>query len=163
LQWGGNEWRDQTEPVFASHEAWEHGSVYEPNLVYHDGKWKMWYVAGSNQEDYLAHGYAESPDGRTGWSKHAIFAPPEMKMFDFCVRERADGFDAIFARVWMGQGAPPCETGLWWCRAERPSNTLSEWSTPMQIMTAEDWLALGSMEALVSVRRKREGPGACIL
>src|SRR5215472_18433090 len=57
---------------------------------------------------------------------------------DFCVRERADGFDAIFARVWMGQGAPPSETGLWWCRAERPSNTLSEWSTPMQIMTAED-------------------------
>jgi hypothetical protein len=138
LQWDGNEWQDQAEPVFASNEAWEHGSVYEPNLVYHDGKWKMWYVAGSNHADYLVHGYAESPNGRTDWSKHAIFAPAEMKMFDFCVRERADGFDAIFARVWMGQGARPPETGLWWCRAERPSNKLSEWSTPIQIMTAED-------------------------
>lgn len=31
--------------------ASEHSSVYEPNLVYHDGKWKMSYVAGSNRED----------------------------------------------------------------------------------------------------------------
>src|SRR5947209_1087713 len=73
LQWDGDEWRDQPEPVFVATEEWEHGSVYEPNLVYHDGKWKMWYVAGSNQEDYLIHGYSESEDGCTGWSKHAIF------------------------------------------------------------------------------------------
>ena len=138
LQWDGDEWQDQPEPAFASHEEWEHGSVYEPNLVYHDGKWKMWYVAGSNRENYLVQGYAESQDDRTGWSRHTIFAPPEMKMFDFCVRERAGGFDAIFARVWVGEGAPQPETGLWWCRAERPSSTLSEWTAPIQIMTAED-------------------------
>ena len=47
---------DQPEPAFIANEEWEHGSVYEPNLIYHDGKWKMWYVAGSNQEDYLVHG-----------------------------------------------------------------------------------------------------------
>ena len=88
LQWDGDKWIDQPEPAFAANEDWEHGSVYEPNLIYHDGKWKMWYVAGSNQEDYLVHGYAESEDGCTGWSKHAVFAPPEMKMFDFCVRQR---------------------------------------------------------------------------
>jgi len=138
LQWDGNEWVDQPEPVFAANEEWEHGSVYEPNLIYHDGKWKMWYVAGSNQEDYLIHGYVESADGRTGWSKHAIFAPPEMRMFDFCVRERAGGFDAIFARVWLAESTPPPETGLWWCRAERPVGTLAEWGTPIRIMTAED-------------------------
>ena len=107
LQWDGDTWIDQPEPAFAANEDWEHGSVYEPNLIYHDGKWKMWYVAGSNQEDYLVQGYAESEDGVTGWSKHAVFAPPEMKMFDFCVRQRGDAFDAIFARVWVGQGTPP--------------------------------------------------------
>jgi len=138
LEWDGSEWQDQTEPAFAANEDWEHGSVYEPNLIYHEGTWKMWYVAGSNQDNYLVHGYAESEDGRSGWSKHTIFAPPEMKVFDFCVRERAGGFDAIFARVWVAEGAPPAETGLWWCRAERPSSVLSEWSTAVQIMTAED-------------------------
>jgi hypothetical protein len=137
-QWDGNGWADQAEPAFAPNEEWEHGSVYEPNLIYHAGKWMMWYVAGSNHENYLAHGYAESPDGRTGWSEHTIFAPPEMKMFDFCVRERAGTFDAIFARVWLGAGVAPPETGLWWCRAERPSGRLSDWSPPVQIMTAED-------------------------
>ena len=98
LEWNGEEWIDQPEPVFTPNEDWEHGSVYEPNLIYHDGKWQMWYVAGSNHEDNLIHGYAESDDGRTGWSKHVVFAPPEMKMFDFCVRQRGVGFDAIFAR-----------------------------------------------------------------
>jgi hypothetical protein len=138
LQWDGERWLDQPEPVFAANHDWEHGSVYEPNLIYHDGKWRLWYVAGSNQEDYLVQAYAESEDGRTGWSEHVVFAPPEMKMFDFCVRRRGDAFDAIFARVWVGQGAPPAETGLWWCRAEQPYKTLSEWSRPVQIMTAED-------------------------
>jgi hypothetical protein len=137
LQWDGKEWIDRPEPVFAATEDWEHGSVYEPNLLYHDGKWKMWYVAGSNQADYLVHGYAESEDG-TKWSNHAVFAPPEMKMFDFCVRPRGDAFDAIFARVWVGEGTPPPETGLWWCRCDRPSPALSDWSQPIQIMTAED-------------------------
>jgi hypothetical protein len=137
LQWNGENWMDQREPAFAASEDWEHGSVYEPNLIYHDGKWKMWYVAGSNQEDYLVQGYAESEDGITGWSKHTVFAPPEMKMFDFCVRQRGESFDAIFARVWVGEGTPPPETGLWWCRADTPSSALSKWSQPVQIMTAE--------------------------
>jgi hypothetical protein len=138
LQWDGEQWRDQPGPAFAANEAWEHGSVYEPNLVYHDGKWKMWYVAGSNHEDYLLQCYAESADGRRNWSQHAVFASPEMKMFDFCVRERAGAFEAVFARVWMGRGEMPSETGLWWCRAEKPSGVLSDWSEPIQIMTGED-------------------------
>ena len=137
LEWDGDKWADQSAPVFVANEDWEHGSVYEPNLIYHEGKWKMWYVAGSNHEDYLVHGYAESADGVTGWSKHAIFAGPEMKMFDFCVRQRGDAFDAIFARVFVSEGPPPPATGLWWCRAERPSANLADWSAPVQIMTAE--------------------------
>lgn len=138
LQWNGDAWLDRPEPAVAANEEWEHGSVYEPNIIYHDRKWKMWYVAGSNQEDYLVHGYAESDDGSTGWSKHLVFAPPEMKMFDFCVRQRGDAFDAILARVWVAAGAPPPETGLWWCRADNPSGKLSDWSQPIQIMTADD-------------------------
>jgi hypothetical protein len=136
LEWDGETWVDQPEPAFAPKKDWEHGSVYEPNLVYHDGRWKMWYVAGSNHEDYLVHGYSESNDGRTGWSDRAVFAQPEMKMFDFCVRQRSNCIDAIFARVWLKEGTPPPETGLWWCRAEKPSGTFSDWGQPIQIMTA---------------------------
>jgi hypothetical protein len=139
LEWDGDKWIDQAEPAFSANEEWEHGSVFEPNLLYHDGKWKMWYVAGSIRQDYLVHGYVESEDGHTGWSKHALFAPPEMRMFDFCVRERGDAFDAIFSRVWLfKEVTPPPETGLWWCRAGKPSRELSDWSQPIQIMTAED-------------------------
>ncbi len=138
LEWNGESWTDRAEPVFVANEEWERGSVYEPNLIFHDGKWKMWYVAGSNQEDYLVHGYAESDDGISGWGRHSIFAPPEMKMFDFCVRQRGASFEAVFARVWVSEGVPPPpETGLWWCSAEAPSSVLSDWSQPVQIMTAE--------------------------
>jgi hypothetical protein len=138
LQWDGEKWVDQPHPAFTANAEWEHGSVYEPNLIYHDGKWRMWYVAGSNHEDYLVHGYAESDDGMKGWSNHVVFAPPEMKMFDFCVCPRGDTFDAIFSRVWLSGGTPRPETGLWWCRARKPSGVLSEWGQPVQIMTAED-------------------------
>jgi hypothetical protein len=138
LEWNGAAWLDQPQPAFTPNEDWEHGSVYEPNLIYHDGKWKMWYVAGSNHENYLVHGYAESEDGITGWSAHTIFAPPEMKMFDFCVRPQGNSFHAVFARVWLGEGTAPPETGLWWCRADHPSAKLSSWTQPVQIMTAED-------------------------
>jgi len=138
LEWDGKEWIDRSTPVFAANEEWERGSVYEPNLVYHAGKWRLWYVAGSNQEDHLVQGYAESDNGIGGWSAHTVFAPPAMKMFDFTVRERAGSFDAVFARVWVGGGSPPADTGLWWCRAKKPSGILSDWTRPIQIMTAED-------------------------
>jgi hypothetical protein len=138
LEWNGEEWIDQPAPAFAANEDWEHGSVFEPNLIYHDGKWKIWYVAGSNHENYLVHGYAESDDGVGGWSRHTVFASPEVKMFDFCVRQRAGSFDAIFARVAAGEGRPPVEAGLWWCRADSPSGTLSDWGRPVQIMTTQD-------------------------
>jgi len=138
LEWNGEQWQDQPEPAFVANANWEHGSIYEPNLIFHDGKWRMWYVAGSNYEDYLVHGYVESADGRTGWSDHAVFAPPEMKMFDFCVCPRGDRFDAVFSRVWMGKGEMPPETGLWWCQSNAPSGRLSDWSEPIQIMTGED-------------------------
>ena len=35
-------------------------------------------------------------------------------------------------------GTAPAETGLMWSRAATPSCTFSDWSQPVQIMTAED-------------------------
>jgi len=138
LEWDGSSWIDQPSPAFRAEEEWEHGSVYEPNLIYADGKWKMWYVAGSNQEDYLVHGYAESADGRTNWTKHKLFAPPEMKVFDFYPIQTPEGYEAVFSRVWLAPSKAPAETGLWWCRCDRPSSDLSDWSESVQIMNAKN-------------------------
>lgn len=138
LEWDGARWVEQSCPVFRPEEDWEHGSVYEPNLTYADGKWKMWYVAGSNQEDYLVHGFAESENGRTDWTKHEVFAPPELKLFDFRPVQTARGYEAVFSRVWLAPSAAPAETGLWWCRCDHPSSQFSDWSKPIQIMNAED-------------------------
>jgi hypothetical protein len=141
LEWDGTKWVDQPAPVFIANEEWEHGSVYEPNLIYHDGKWKLWYVAGSNQEDYIVQGYSESVDGKTNWTKHQIVFPPDEKVFDFCVLQTKQGFDAVFARVFLGKGAPAPTTGLWWCHAQTPSPRISDWSKPVQIMgmSASGW------------------------
>jgi hypothetical protein len=96
----------------------------------------MWYVCGSHREGYLAHGYAESQDGRA-WENRRLFAPAEMRMFDFCVRPRGEMFYAVFSRI-AGPGTPPDDAGLWWCRADWPIGDLAAWSEPEQIMDTED-------------------------
>ena len=138
LEWDGYKWVDEREPVFVAEEDWEHGSVYEPNLIYADGMWKMWYVAGSNLEDYLVHGYAESADGRSNWTKHKIFIPAEEKVFDFCVIKGHRGYEAVFSKVWLAKTPAPATIGLWWCEAAVPSSDFKDWSKPHQIMSATD-------------------------
>jgi len=138
LEWNGETWVDQPAPAFVAADEWERGSVYEPNLIYHDGRWKMWYATGSAHQKHIVQGYAESVDGRTGWSRHEVFAPAEMRIFDFCVRQRGGGFEAIFSRLWFGDGPPSDETGLWWCYSSSPSSRISGWSEPVRIMTAAD-------------------------
>ncbi len=137
LEWDGHQWRDRPEPVFVGNEDWERGSVYEPNLIYADGSWKMWYVAGSNQDDYLIQGFAESADGRTNWTKHKIFASAEEKVFDFCVIKGPKNYEAVFSKVWLAKTPAPPATGLWWCQSAAPSSDFKAWSNPRQIMTAE--------------------------
>ncbi len=137
LEWSGDEWVDQSSPVFVACEAWEHGSVYEPNVVYEDDKWRMWYVAGSNHEDYLVQGYTESEDG-VHWGEPRIFAPADEKLFDFCILATDTGYEAIFSKVWLGKTPAPEATGLWWCRASTPSPNFSDWSSRTQIMTAAE-------------------------
>jgi hypothetical protein len=136
LQWDETRWCEQAEPVFVAREEWERGSVYEPNVLYADGKWKMWYVAGSNQEDHLVQCFSESADGRREWSPPRRFMPAEDRVFDFCVLPVDRGYEAVFSRVWVSQSEPPATTGLWWCRADTPSGDRSDWSEPVQMMTA---------------------------
>ncbi|MBV9227809.1 MAG: hypothetical protein JOZ18_00755 [Chloroflexi bacterium] len=138
VEWDGKSWVDQSAPVFTANEEWEHGSVYEPNLIYHAGRWKMWYVAGANQDDYLVQGYAESPDGRTNWSQHQIVFAPEEKVFDFCVIAVKDGYEAVFSRVNVSNADLP-RTGLWWCRAATPSPHMANWSEPVRISGPGPW------------------------
>lgn len=138
LEWDGTAWREQAEPVFVATEEWERGSVYEPNVLYADGMWKMWYVAGSNQEDYLVQCFAESADGRSGWSARQRFMPAEDKVFDFCVQPVGSRYEAVFSRVWVAPSPPPATTGLWWCHADTPSPKREDWSAPVQIMTTAD-------------------------
>lgn len=138
IEWNGAGWVDQPAPAFRANEPWQHGSVYEPNLIYHDGKWKMWYVAGANQDDYLVQGYAESADGHTGWSKHQIVFSPEEKVFDFCVLPVECGYEAVFARVNVNNADLP-KTGLWWCRAKEPSPDIADWTEPVRISGPGPW------------------------
>jgi hypothetical protein len=68
LEWNGEAWIDQPTPAFAANKTWEHGSVYEPNLIYHDGNWKMWYVAGGRTRKItwcraMLRATTELPDG----------------------------------------------------------------------------------------------------
>jgi hypothetical protein len=138
VEWDGERWMDQSAPAFTANEYWERGSVYEPNLIYHDRKWKMWYVAGANQDDYLVQGYAESPDGRTGWSHHRMVSAPEEKVFDFCVVPVGNGFEALVARVNVGKTELP-ETGLWWRRATDPLPNIADWSEPVRLSGPGPW------------------------
>ncbi|MGH9533514.1 MAG: hypothetical protein ACRD2E_01495 [Terriglobales bacterium] len=144
LEWDGGEWRDQPEPALTAAEPWEHGSLYEPNVIYHDGKWKLWYVAGANQDDYLVQGYAESSNGRGPWSARQIVFPPEAKVFDFCVTPVASGFEAVFSRVDVrapeaARRHPRSGTGLWWCRAPQPSPVIADWTAPVRIAPPGPW------------------------
>ena len=138
LAWDGAQWVDQPAPAFVASEAWDHGSVFEPNVLYADGKWKMWYAAGSNFEDYIVQGYSESADGVSGWSEHTLFAAPDYKMFDFSVARTAIGYEAVYSRIWLAGTPTASETGLWWSRADNPSSSLADWTAPIQIMTARD-------------------------
>ena len=139
VEWDGGKWVDQSAPVFTADQSWERGSVYEPNLVYHDGKWKMWYVAGANQEGYLVQGYSESPDGRTRWSSHQIVFTHEESVFDFCVIETKNGYEAVFSRVDIGVRTDPPKTGLWWTQAKTPSPNMADWSEPVKICGPGPW------------------------
>src|SRR5579884_2443635 len=100
--------------------------------------WKMWYVAGANQDDYLVQGYAESPDGRFNWSPHRMVFPAEERVFDFAVIPVENGFEAVYAHVNVSKADLP-KTGLWWCRAKEPSPNIADWSEPVRLTDPGPW------------------------
>jgi hypothetical protein len=140
LEWDSRNWVDQALPAFVANEEWERGSVCEPNVIYHDGKWKMWYAAGNNLEDYVVQGYSESVDGLTGWTQHQIVFPWAERVFDFNVRPTVEGsFEAIIARINTKGRKDLPKTGLWWTRSETPSSRIEDWSEPVRIAEPVAW------------------------
>ena len=105
--WNGTAINGLTElnPYSSRTKTGSMAACMSPILIYADGKWKMWYVAGSNLEDYLVQGFAESADGRSEWSKHKIFISAEEKVFDFCVIKKDKWYEAVFSRVWLAKDA----------------------------------------------------------
>ena len=139
LEWDGNRWVDRPEAVLMP--PTRTGNTAASTSQTYLSRWQMEDVVRRRVKPgrlscARLRGKLEmaSPVGASTRSLRR----PEMKMFDFCVRQRGHDFHAIFARVWVAQGAPPPDTGLWWCRADSPSSNLSHWSQPIQIMTAAD-------------------------
>jgi hypothetical protein len=114
LEWDGTAWRRLGDgPVFSPSEAWENGSVFEPNVVYAGGKWRLWYCFGPSKTWRFGIGYAESVDGKTNWTGRQICFPETTNLFDFAVAVAGDHFEAVFARnPWARLGAR--KQGLFW-------------------------------------------------
>lgn len=55
-------------PLLLPDQTWEETAVYEPCVHREDGLFKMWYSGGW---DNPAIGYATSPGGFNGWTKHS--------------------------------------------------------------------------------------------
>lgn len=114
-------------PVFPATEEWESGSVFEPNLLYAGGKWRLWYCFGPSKNWRFGIGYAESADGKTNWSKHQIFLSEQHDAFDFAVVQRGDQYDAIVAHnPWAPESGD--RHGLFFRQATKQSQLPGDWS-----------------------------------
>ena len=61
-------------PVMVRSQEWERDYICEPNILFENGLFRMWYAGFPTQENPSGHvgtavGYATSPDGMT-WTKH---------------------------------------------------------------------------------------------
>lgn len=55
LEFDGFRWnRHGLLPIFTATEPWEMPTVAEPNVIYDQGKWRMWYLAGPNKDKQYA-------------------------------------------------------------------------------------------------------------
>jgi hypothetical protein len=113
LEWKNGKWeRVEGGPVFAATEPWEGGSVFEPSVVFSDGKWRLWYGFGPSKSWRFGIGYAESEDGLHHWSQHRIYLPDATNTFDCSVIEAGGRLEGVLARnPWAG---PPTDGNLLW-------------------------------------------------
>ena len=62
-------WKRRAEPVLSTYttkESWCKVVVYSPHVIFHDGRFRMWYLGTSveSRTNDIVLGYAESEDGR---------------------------------------------------------------------------------------------------
>lgn len=137
LEWDGKQWQDQPEPAFGASEDWEHGSVYEPNLVYHAGKWKIWYVAGSTTKTIWSTATRKAQMGaQTGANTLALPRRRRRCSIFAFGSETADSRLFFLASGWEGVNA----AGDWAVVVPRknPFGALSDWGEPIQSMAGEN-------------------------
>lgn len=145
-EWDGERWVPQETPCFPANEPWEYGNVSEPNVIFHEDKWHMWYSAGPDSSKRYAQGYSVSVDGKTNW-KRSLFYPAAEQIFDHAVIAANGRLEAIFARYSpISREAGPND-GLWWYYAERSYSGRENWSKPEQVLSATEvganWCAKG--------------------
>jgi hypothetical protein len=112
LEWNGHIWERHPEPVFAAEEPWERGTVLEPNVRQHDGRWLLRYTAGLADGVRSVTAAAESDDGISGWRR---VGTPDEGFFDALVIEDDQGLDLITARQPLDSVFTPTD-GLWHTR-----------------------------------------------
>jgi hypothetical protein len=142
LEWHGSEWiRYGDSPVLTATEPWETPTVAEPNVIYHNGKWRVWYLAGPDASNRYLQGYAESADGKTNWSKR-VFLPGEENIFDHAVIAANGRYESVFARL---PSRP--DDGAWWRSADLPYPEAERWGEPSRLLSPLDagseWHAAG--------------------
>lgn len=138
LHWDGSRWnRYGSSPVFTATEPWETPTVAEPNVIYYEGKWRMWYLAGPDKEKQYPQGYAESVDGRTGWKKQ-MYLPGGQNVFDNAVLSANGRFESVFSRYPLLSHKVNPEDGLWWHSADRPYAEAEHWSEPTHLLSPLD-------------------------
>ena len=67
-------WQRLDQPVLSAHttqQAWCKVVVYSPHVIFHEGRFRMWYLGTStaSRSNDIALGYAESADGLK-WKEH---------------------------------------------------------------------------------------------
>jgi predicted GH43/DUF377 family glycosyl hydrolase len=107
-------WHRHPESVFRATQPFERGTVLEPNLVYAENRWRMWYGTGLSTSDGQVIGYAESADGATDWrDRHVVLTDGE---FDAAVVQTTAGFAMVTARHSLA--GPPPDGGLYLSHSE---------------------------------------------
>lgn len=141
----GISWSKYPDPVISPTEIWELNSVSYPNVIYDEGKYKMWYAATSiNLPTQIV--YAESNDG-IFWEKPAnrnpVLTTGNPPSFDstyisspFVLKEDGvykmwyDGFDGYSWRIGYAQ-----DDGVYPTEAPSPTPTASIPPTPIPTTT----------------------------
>lgn len=133
-EWDGSRWVPEETACLKAAEPWEHGNVAEPNVIFHDDRWHMWYCAGPDSQMRYAQGYTVSDDGRNWW-RRSVFFSAEQEVFDYSVVAANRRLEAIFSRGNPNSGHTGLKDGLWWSYTANSPDTRNSWSEPQRILS----------------------------